>query len=512
MPSNHKIMIKKFINKLLGKSPKAAPKTAPADEPVGKLGKRVEYHYEDHKIDRSLIDDNAIDTVETLKAGGFEAYIVGGAVRDLLSGLRPKDFDVATDATPEQAKRLFRRAFIIGKRFRIVHAVYGREVIEISTFRAHLDASDSAQVTGDERNKDALAGKTHAVDDQGRVLRDNVWGPQNEDAARRDFTINALYYDPQAEVVVDYHGGMKDLRAKKLRMIGDPLTRYREDPVRMIRAIRFAAKTGFELEPATRAPIKECAPLLSNIPASRLFDETIKLLQTGHALESLKVVRDEGLVGTCLPLVDLMLKAQLAGGPGATLIQSALHDTDKRVADGKGVSPNFLFACLFWPEVERRWIKRKDEGEHVIPALLDAADDVLMRQAEPLGVQRRIGADMREIWSLQPRFERRTNKHPFSLLGSPRFRAALDFYLLRAAAIGEGHEAGEGKGEAAKWWFEFSTADELRRAELVEEAAATKPAGDAARKRRRRRKPAGAGVVDSTGDGAAPDSSASPAE
>jgi poly(A) polymerase len=483
-------MIKKFIDKLLGKTPKAAPVV----EPPSKFGKRIEYHYEDHKIDRRLIDDNAIDVVDTLKAGGFEAYIVGGAVRDLLTGLRPKDFDVATNATPEQTKKLFRRAFIIGRRFRIVHAVYGREVIEISTFRAYLDATEASQVVGDERSREALAGKTHAVDDQGRVLRDNVWGPQNEDAARRDFTVNALYYDPQAEVVVDYHGGVKDLRARLLRMIGDPLTRYREDPVRMIRAIRFAAKTGFALEPATRAPIKDCAPLLANIPASRLFDETIKLLQTGHALESLKVIKAEGLDGRFLPLVDLMLKAQDAGGATGALINAALLDTDRRVNDGKGVSPNFLFACLFWPEVERRWTARKLAGEHVMPALLDAADDVLLRQAEALGVQRRIGADMREIWSLQPRFERRNGKSPHSLLGSPRFRAALDFFLLRAAADGQAD------GELATWWLEFSTANEERRNELIVEAASSKPSNrsgnpassDAPRKRRRRRKtPAG---------------------
>ena len=236
-------MIKKFINKLLGKSP-AAPVVA----------RRVEVLPAEHGIDASLLDERAVKVVKTLQDAGFEAYVVGGAVRDLLLAHRPKDFDVATNATPEQVKGLFRRAFIIGRRFRIVHVVYGRgrehEVIEVSTFRANLDAAAAEQVEGNEKTSRAdMAGKTHVVDASGRVLRDNVWGPQHEDAARRDFTINAMYYDPLSGVVVDYHGGMADIRKRVLRMIGDPESRYREDPVRIIRAVRFAAKLDFEIEP-----------------------------------------------------------------------------------------------------------------------------------------------------------------------------------------------------------------------------------------------------------------------
>ena len=274
-------MIKKFIDKLLGKTTSVgATKGTP-------LGKRVEVPHSEHAIDLSLVDDRAVKVVQTLSEAGFEAYIVGGAVRDLLLGLRPKDFDVATNATPEQVKGLFRRAFIIGRRFRIVHVVYGRgrehEVIEVSTFRAMVDAAASEQVAGNEKtSKSELAGKTHVVDAEGRVLRDNVWGPQIDDAARRDFTVNAMYYDPQRQIVVDYHKGIQDARKKLLRMIGDPTSRYREDPVRIIRAVRFAAKLGFEIEPKTRAPIQEMATLLENVPQSRLFDELIKLLQTGH--------------------------------------------------------------------------------------------------------------------------------------------------------------------------------------------------------------------------------------
>ena len=266
-------MIKKFIRKLLGRSePDAvAPPAGAAAAPEAAglvLGVRREVPREQHGIDPKLVDERALKVVATLREAGHEAYLVGGAVRDLLVGLRPKDFDVATDATPEQVKALFRRAFVIGRRFRLVHVVFGRgrdhEVIEVSTFRAFLDASVADQVAGNERTSKAdLAGKTHVVDASGRVLRDNVWGPQIEDAARRDFTVNALYYDPQREVVVDYHGGFADAKARLLRMIGDPLARFREDPVRIIRAVRFAAKLGFDIEPKTRAPMKRmptCCP------------------------------------------------------------------------------------------------------------------------------------------------------------------------------------------------------------------------------------------------------------
>jgi poly(A) polymerase len=477
-------MIKKFINKLLGKT--EAPS---ADK---RYGKRVEVTADQHHIDRSLIDDNARDVVETLKRGGFEAYIVGGAVRDLLTSLRPKDFDVATNATPEQVKRLFRRAFIIGRRFRIVHVIYGRDVIEVSTFRANLDSADATQISGDERNKDALAGKSHAVDDQGRVLRDNVWGPQHEDAARRDFTVNALYYDPVTEIVVDYHGGVKDIAKKTLRMIGEPDQRYREDPVRIIRAVRFAAKTGFTIEAKTRAPLRECSALLKNIPSSRLFDEMIKLLQTGHALDSIRVLKAEGIARGVLPLMDMIVDQQAAAGTSSSLVTLALRDTDKRIADGKGVSPSFLFGCMLWGQVLNRVVQHRHEGLGPMPAMMAASDEVLMRDAEPVGIQRRIAGDMREIWLLQPRFERRIGKTPYALLSSPRFRAGLDFFLLRC----EAGELGEDGAELRDWWDEFAVCEDKRRDELMQEAAQAQTArgdSDPAKKRRRRtrRKPAG---------------------
>ncbi len=321
-------MIKTIIDKLLGKEPASRSRKP-------RFGKREEVPASVHGIDLQLVDPRAIDVVRTLKDEGYEAYVVGGAVRDLLLGLRPKDFDVATNATPEQVKHLFRRAFIIGKRFRIVHVVYGRgrehEVIEVSTFRAFLDNSLAEQVSGNERtSKLALAHMKHAVDASGRVLRDNVWGPQDQDATRRDFTVNAMYYDPETQVVVDFHKGIQDAQKRVLRMIGDPTTRYREDPVRIIRAVRFAAKLsplGFKIEPKTAKPLVESEHLLKDVPQSRLFDEMLKLLQTGHALASIEQLKKLGLAKGIYPLLDVVVER--AEHP---FVKAALADTDRVLA------------------------------------------------------------------------------------------------------------------------------------------------------------------------------------
>jgi poly(A) polymerase len=457
-------MIKKFIDKLLGKSTSAA---ATKGKP---LGKRIEVPHSEHAIDLSLVDDRAVKVVQTLSEAGFEAYIVGGAVRDLLLGLRPKDFDVATNATPEQVKGLFRRAFIIGRRFRIVHVVYGRgrehEVIEVSTFRAMVDAAASEQVAGNEKtSKSELAGKTHVVDAEGRVLRDNVWGPQIDDAARRDFTVNAMYYDPQRQIVVDYHKGIQDARKKLLRMIGDPASRYREDPVRIIRAVRFAAKLGFEIEPKTRAPIKEMAALLENVPQSRLFDELIKLLQTGHSLKSLEELRKQGLDKGVFPLLDPILVHSAEGSARRKFIELALTDTDRRVGEGKPVAPSFMLACMLWHDVQAQWAVFKQRGEAPFPALQQAVDAVFEARIGDISGRGKLGADMREIWMMQPRFDRRVGSSLYSLVDQPRFRAGFDFLRLRA-------DVGELPVELAEWWEDFSLGtDEERRAlmELAQE-------------------------------------------
>lgn len=493
-------MIKKFIDKLLGKTPKAAPAgTAPA-------GKRVEVPKSEHGIDPQLVDERAVKVVNTLADAGFEAYIVGGAVRDLLVGLRPKDFDVATDATPEQVKGLFRRAFIIGRRFRIVHVVFGRgrehEVIEVSTFRALMDATAAEQVAGNEKtSKSALAGKTSVVDSSGRVLRDNVWGPQIEDAARRDFTVNAMYYDPRREIVVDYHGGIQDARRKLLRMIGDPATRYREDPVRIIRVVRFAAKLGFEIETKTRAPIKEMAALLDNVPASRTFDEMIKLLQTGHALASIEELRKQGLHRGVFPVLDVALDEAHRHDGREKFVQLALGDTDRRVGEGKPVAPSFMLACMLWHDVLDRWQKLKAQGEAPVPALQQAIDAAFEARIGDISGRGKLAADMREIWMMQPRFERRTGNGPMSLVEQPRFRAGFDFLRLRA-------DAGEIDDELAEWWEDFSLGDAEEREAMLEAARSREPArrsrGEAGAQRGAAAAPAAQGDVESE-DGGTPD-------
>ena len=458
-------MIKKFIDKLLGKSP---AKSAAAKAKKPNFGKRVEVSQAVHGIDPNLVDERALNVVSTLQQAGFEAYIVGGAVRDLLVGLRPKDFDVATNATPEQVKGLFRRAFIIGRRFRIVHVVYGRgrehEVIEVSTFRAYLDNAAAEQVAGNEKtSKSELAGMKHAVDSTGRVLRDNVWGPQEEDAVRRDFTINAMYYDPKSQVVVDYHGGIKDAQKLVLRMIGDPATRYREDPVRIIRAVRFAAKLsplGFKLEPKTAEPLIKSQTLLADVPQSRLFDEMLKLLQTGHALATIEQLKSLGMARGIYPLLDVVVERA-----EQTFVKAALQDTDRRVGEGKPVAPSFLLACVLWADVRDGWRNRMEgrQRQPSFPALQDAIDDVFNARIGDVSGRGKLAGDMREIWMMQPRFEKRVGSTPYSLVDQPRFRAAFDFMRLRA-------DAGEVDEALAEWWQEFSMANDDEREDLLDQA------------------------------------------
>jgi poly(A) polymerase len=525
-------MIKKLIDKLLGKTG-AADRSAKHP-----FGKREDVPVAVHGIDPSLVDGRALDVVHTLKRAGYQAYIVGGAVRDLLVGLRPKDFDVATDATPEQVKALFRRAFIIGRRFRIVHVVFGRgrehEVIEVSTFRAYLDSADAEQVSGNERShKGELAAMKHAVDASGRVLRDNVWGPIEHDAARRDFSINAMYYDPETETVVDFHHGIRDAKKRTLRMIGDAAKRYREDPVRIIRAVRFAAKLsglGFKLDDKTRSPIGPSLALLADVPQSRLFDEMLKLLQTGHALASIEQLRHLGVAQGIYPLLDLVV--QRADDP---FVRMALQDTDRRVGEGKPVAPSFLLACVLWSDVRQAWQQRQQGGMAPFPALQEAVDQAFDARIGDVSGRGKLGADMREIWTMQPRFDRRTGQTPFSLVEQPRFRAGFDFLRLRA-------QVGEVEEELAHWWETFSLASEPVRRDMVDavrlsqgrargagagkgprvhrvpaDAAAATPEADdlqaepvpqaddgapAKKRRRRRRKPGGGAGREGTAPGA----------
>lgn len=425
-------MIKQLIKRIFGGA--ESKSAAPAKAQVAKLKTLT---VKEHGIDPDLVSTNAIRVTSTLQDAGFKAFIVGGAVRDLLLGVKPKDFDIATNATPEQVKRLFRRAFIIGKRFQIVHVMFGSDLIEVTTFRG--TSTEAAP-----------------KDEFGRVLRDNTFGEQPEDATRRDFTINAMYYDPATQTVLDYHGGMADIRKKMLRIIGQPEARYREDPVRMLRVVRFAAKLGFDIAPTTREPIAVMASLIDNVPTARVFDEMLKLLSSGHALACLKQLRSEGLHHGLLPLLDVVLEQPL----GAKFVTLALTNTDERVKQGKTISPGFLFAALLWHQVLEKWQAYQASGEYPIPALHLAADEVLQTQTESLALQRRIGSDMRDIWAMQPRFERRVGKSPYKLIEHPRFRAGLDFLVLRAAS-------GEIEQEFADWWTEFLASDNAGREVLL---------------------------------------------
>jgi len=430
-------LIKKFIRRVLRFGSDSGPRTVPKEQ---------------HGIGREAISQGSRKVCEVLHGHGYQAYIVGGAVRDLLLGLRPKDFDVATDAYPEEVHKAFRRSRLIGKRFRLVHVMFGEETVEVSTFRARTPAE---------------------TDEHGRVLRDNIYGTREDDAIRRDFTINALYYDPASETLLDYHNGLRDLQRKSVRIIGDARARYREDPLRMLRAVRFAAKAGFAIDERTRKPIRELAHLLGNVPPSRVYEEMQKLLLSGHAATGLRELRSESLHHGLLPLLDVIFEQPM----GERFVTLALEQTDSRVRSGKSVSPAFLFAALLWHEVLAAWKKAQQRGLKPIPALFEAMDAVLDIQTDKLAIPRRLTAVMKEIWALQPRFEQRSGRRPFGLLAHERFRAGFDFLVLRSGS-------GEAPEELAQWWEKFQQAGEAERQAML---MAPQP-GERGRRRRRRRR------------------------
>lgn len=437
--------LKKFVARLFGRSGKTRRNGVVLD--AKKYG-----------IRRELISAGSLRTVETLQQRGYHAFIVGGAVRDLLVGERPKDYDVATDATPEEVRQCFRRSRIIGRRFQIVHVMMGSETVEVTTFRGHQSGGSKAP-----------------TDSHGRLLRDNVFGSHKEDAARRDFTINALYFDPVAETIVDFHDGVADLKEKRLRTIGDAGTRYREDPVRMLRGVRLAAKLGFSIDPDARKPLRELAPLIGNVPSARLMDEVLKLLMSGRAVDCLENLRSEGLHKALLPLLD----SSLDDLRGERFIRAALLNTDQRVRDKKPVSPAFLFGAMLWHEVLNEWETLKNAGEAPFPSLFQAMNSVLDHQADKLAITRRVAGDIRDIWSIQPRFEQRSGKRPYALIERSRFRAAYDFLLLRV-------ESGDVPAEVGRWWTDFLDGDAALRAEML----SSSPVGERPRRRRRRRRSA----------------------
>ncbi|NUS60097.1 MAG: polynucleotide adenylyltransferase PcnB [Lysobacter sp.] len=417
-----------------------------------------------HPISRKDISPNALRVLYRLREGGFGAYLVGGAVRDLLVGGHPKDFDVATDATPEQVKALFRNCRLIGRRFRLAHVVYGREIIEVATFRANVDDG-----SGDR--------ETH---EGGRLLRDNVYGTIEEDAIRRDFTANALYYAIEDFSVRDYVGGFEDVMAHTLRLIGDPETRYREDPVRMLRAVRLAAKLNFTIEPATADPIPALAPLLRESAPARLFEESLKLFLSGHAVASFEGLERHGLLPVFLPETAKALASNRSGALRRMLLEG-LRNTDLRVENDEPVSPAFLFAVLLWPAYCRDLMQLQAQGVHAAEAQRRAADRVTVHQLNTIALPRRFSLPMQEIWLLQSRFSQRQRKRVFRLLSHPRFRAAFDFLQLRQFASPE-------HAEDVTFWKDVQTQPGEVVAAQLEAHAIEAGEGDAPRKRRRRRR------------------------
>jgi len=420
----------------------------------------------EHNISRSNISESALKVLYRLTQAGYSAHLVGGGVRDLLLGREPKDFDVATDARPEEIKALFRNCRLIGRRFVLAHVRFGREIIEVATFRAQHEAADGE-------------GEGEGVMEDGMILRDNVFGTLEDDAWRRDFTVNALYYNVADFSVIDYTDGMADLKAGVLRLIGEPGARLREDPVRMLRAVRFAAKLGFRLHPDIEAGIHELGELLTAVPPARLFDEVLKLFQGGYAVQGYELLRHYGLFGYLFPQTEACLAEEENDFPH-TLLLKALGNTDARIAVGKPVTPAFLFAALLWDPVRQAAARLREAGMSELQALQAASQDVISEQTRRVTFPKRFSIQSREIWTLQARLPQRAGKRALRLFEHPRFRAAYDFLLLRA-------EAGEDVSELAEWWTRFQEVDHEARLKMSSEV---KGSSGKRRKRRRRKRPA----------------------
>lgn len=446
----------------------------------------------DHPVSRSRISGNALKVLYRLKDAGYHAFLVGGCVRDLLIGIEPKDFDVATDASPEEVRRLFRNSRLIGRRFRLAHVRFGPQIIEVATFRAAgapmapepdldgvTDEDAEADANGDLAEPDEPDGSDRAHDERGRLLRDNVYGTIDQDVWRRDFTCNALYYNIEDFSIWDYVGGVEDIRARTIRLIGDPETRYREDPVRMLRAVRFEAKLGFTIHESARAPFATLADLLEHIPPARLLDEFQKLFLAGFGRRSFDLLRAHGLLEHLFPATAAHL-AKEGDGMALALIRAGLADTDRRVAEGRSVTPMFLFAVMLFGPVSAAAQRRFESGAHPGVAIAEAVDEVVVQQNRRIGIPKRFAIPMRELLALQPRFHRREGRRALAFLAHPRFRAAYDFLLLRA-------EAGAEDPAIARWWTELqSLSPEQQRERSGADVAGGQEPGPPRRRRRRR--------------------------
>jgi poly(A) polymerase len=516
--------------------PKVIALNSPAAPTSAHVSPRVIPRAE-HPISRSAISPNALRVLYRLRDGGFQAFLVGGCVRDLMLGITPKDFDVATDALPEQVKKLFRNCRLVGRRFRLAHVFFGQETIEVATFRAasapaqgdepipdvdpeegegpEVDESIEAELTSSgarievgaetdavpaaraARGGNGFGGDEDTereVDESGRILRDNVYGSIDDDVWRRDFTANSLYYNIADFSLWDYVGGAEDIAARTLRLIGDPETRYREDPVRMLRAARFEAKLGFRLDPATAEPLGRLSELLAGVPSARLFDETLKLFLTGHGARSLEVLRRRGLLSVLLPTVD----AYLASHPGSLvekLLIKGLENTDDRVVAGKPVTPTFLFALLLYGPIAHGIETSPPDRWHELATILDACDRAVREAQAQVAIPKRFALGVREMFALQPRLEHPRGRRALRLLEHPRFRAAFDLLLLRA-------EHGLASRQVADWWTRIQQVPPSEREEMADALAGAGPAPRregmrrGPRRRRRRRAshpPAGSG-------------------
>lgn len=418
-----------------------------------------------HTISRKQISENALKVLYRLNKSGFKAYLVGGGVRDLLLGIEPKDFDVVTNATPEEIKKLFRNCRVVGRRFRLAHIVFGRDVIEVATFRGHHGESNE---------------KVSKANAEGRLLRDNVYGEIDEDAERRDFTVNALYYDISDYSIRSYGGGMTDLKAGTLRLIGDPETRYREDPVRMLRAVRFATKLNMGIETVTAAPIKQLAPLLKDIPAARMYEEVLKLFFAGKALANFELMQEYKLFAPLFPQVAALLKDD-PKGTTMKMVQAIMKSTDQRVNEDKPVTPSFFYAALLWyPLRQRAEDIAVESGLTLYDAFFAAMGDVMEQQCQTISIPRRFSTPAKDIWQLQLRFDRSQGTRAFKLMEHPKFRAAYDLLLLRGEV-----EAGN-VAKSAAWWQQFVEADETERLAIARSGTKSPNRNRNATQRRRR--------------------------
>ncbi|MGH8131488.1 MAG: polynucleotide adenylyltransferase PcnB [Steroidobacteraceae bacterium] len=436
----------------------------------------------DHPVSRSNISSSALKVLYRLRDGGYQAFLVGGCVRDLLIGIEPKDFDVATDASPDEVRKLFRNCWLIGRRFRLAHIRFGAQIVEVATFRAAgvPMVPEGDDEGGEAEAEDGFIDRVH--DDRGRLLRDNVYGTIDQDVWRRDFTCNALYYNIEDFSIWDYVGGVEDIRSRTLRLIGEPETRYREDPVRMLRAVRFEAKLGFSLHPTTRAPFAKLAGLLGHIPPARLLDEFQKFFLAGFGQRSFDLLREHRLLEHLFPATAAHLAAE-QDGMALRLIRAGLANTDRRVAEDRPVTPMFLFAVLLFGPVSAAAQPRFETGAHPGQAIADAVDEVVTAQNLRIGIPKRFSIPMRELLALQPRFHRREGRRALGFLGHPRFRAAYDFLLLRA-------EAGAENSEIARWWTEIQA---LPHEEQLRRVGADSGEGGQGSARRRRRRRGGRG-------------------